>query len=85
MYCKEGNYEESRTYAKGLLRISKELGNKGQEAEACDVLEKSYHEEGNYQGRSKHSKELLSISMKLGNRKEEAKSCDFLAKWSRKE
>ena len=34
---------------KKLLRISKELGNKEQEAEAYDVVAKSYCKEGNDQ------------------------------------
>ena len=49
-YCKEGNDQEGRKYVKELLRISKELGNKEQEAEV-----KTYWKEGNNQESRKYA------------------------------
>ena len=63
-----------------MLRISKELGNKEQEAEAYDVLTKSYCKEGNDQESRKYAKELLRISKELGNKEQEAKAYDVVAK-----
>ena len=63
-----------------MLPISKGLGNKEQEAEACNVLVKSYCKEGNDQESRKYAKELLRISKELGNKEEEGDACDVLAK-----
>ena len=68
-----------------MLRISKKLGNKEQEAEARNVLAKLSRKEGNYQERKKCTTEFPPVEMKLGNGKQEAKSCEILAKSSRKE
>ena len=79
-YCKERNDQESRKYAKELLLISKELGNKEQEAEAYDLLAMSYCKEENDQERRKYAKELLRISKELGNKEQEAQALEFLGK-----
>ena len=48
-----------------MLRISKKLWNKEEEAKACNVLVKSYFKEGNNQESRKYAKELLRISNEL--------------------
>ena len=63
-----------------MLRISKELGNKDKEAEACDVLTKSYCKEGNDQESRKYAKELLRISKELRKKEQEAQTLEFLGK-----
>ena len=63
-----------------MLPSSKELGNKEQEAEACDVLTKWYCKERNNQESRKYAKELLPISKELENKEQEAEACDVLGK-----
>ena len=63
-----------------MLPISKELGNKEWEAEACNVLAKSYCKQGNNQESRKYAKEVLGISKELGNKEQEAEACDVLLK-----
>ena len=57
-----------------MLRISKEVGCKEQEAEAYHVLAKSYCKQRNDQESRKYAKEMLRISRELGNKKQEAKA-----------
>ena len=85
------DYKQSIQYGRELLRISQELGSKEQEAEACDILEKSYNK-----GKKDPESKTLSKDMAYGIleegcakeskriRKEleelEAKACDVQAK-----
>ena len=63
-----------------MLRINKELGKKEQEAQAYDVLAKSYCKGKNDQESRKYAKGLHRISEELGNKEQEAEAYDVQAK-----
>ena len=76
MSCyKERDYEQSKTYNKELLSISKELGNKKMEAKASNFLTWLNSELEKCQQSKEYGEESLSIAKGVKDKNLKAEAC----------
>ena len=77
---RRGEYHQSIAYAKQWRNISKETGDKEQEAAACNIAALSCYCIGDYKQSIEYSKQELQIVTDVGNSERQAAACDVTAR-----